>query len=226
MTSIPSQSRPFAALPVIRRGSVAPAILPDAALTDRWRAVKLLSGRDVVSPPQWVTLENKHTLEAGGAFGPFGHFGQREVVSYQVGSVVQIPLPHMVNEYDSPDHDRSYHRLLVSDYCGAASKRAERRHCRRFWRNGKSDGLWATRCGHGSVPSNHLVRHYLYGNFDHAIRRSFAPRRTKVGASRTQPCPNQITAREAGCATHLAATEVIVRRSSSRRPKTSNTGHP
>jgi len=118
--------------------------------------------------------------------------------------------------YGHSNHIHSHHCLLLSYYRGAAAKRPERRHRCRFRRHGKSDGFWATRRSHGAVPSNDLVRDYLHGDFNYSLRDRFPSRRTKVGASRTEPITNQITTGEAGRAAHRATASATTKMSAGR----------
>ena len=120
----------------------------------------------------------------------------------------------------------SYHCLSVSHHCGAAAKRAERRHRCSFRRNGESDRLRSAWRGHGAVESHNLVRSYLHGDFDHSFRDGFAPRRTKIGASRTEPFPDQIATGKAGCAAYGATAKMIASGPLfSRVEKSRTTGH-
>jgi len=107
------------------------------------------------------------------------------------------------------NYDGSYHCLSLSHHCGAAAKRAERRHRCSFRRNGESDRLRSARRGHGAVASHNLVRGYLHGDFDYSFRDGFAPRRTKIGASRAEPFPDQIATGKAGCAAYGATAKMI-----------------
>jgi hypothetical protein len=103
----------------------------------------------------------------------------------------------------------SYHCLSVSHHCGAVAKRAERRHRCSFRQNGKSDRLRSARRSHGAVESHNLVRGYLHGDFDYSFRDGFAARRIKIGASRTEPLPDQISTGETGCSASGATAKMI-----------------